>query len=180
LTYQTAWRLWRTGRLPLPATQLPTGTILVYPPEVLRVGGAALYARVSSHDQKADLERQLGRLAAFASERGLAVVRLVAAVGSGLNRHRPKLLRLLGDAQVRVVVVEHRDRLARFGAEYIEGALLASRRGLVVVDPSEMADDLARDMIEVLTSFCARRYGRRSARGRVEQAIVATRGDHPC
>ena len=74
----------------------------------------------------------------------------------------------------------HRDRLARFGAEYIEAALTASGRSVVVVDPSEMHDDLVRDMIDVMTSFCARLYGRRSARNRATKGVAAAMEDHPC
>jgi putative resolvase len=180
LSYKTAWRMWHDGRLPIPAEQLPTGTVLVHPPAQVQGGGAALYARVSSRDQQADLERQLGRLAAFASQHGMAVVRSTAEVGSGLNGRRPKLLQLLGDAQVRVLVVEHRDRLARFGAEYVEAALLASGRSVVIVDPSEMKDDLVQDMTDVMTSFCARLYGRRAARNRATKGVAAAMEDASC
>jgi putative resolvase len=70
-------------------------------------------------------------------------------------------------------VVEHRDRLARFGVEYLEAALAAQGRRLVVVEDAEVADDLVRDMVEVLTSFCARLYGRRSAKRRARLAVEA-------
>lgn len=71
--------------------------------------------------------------------------------------------------------MEHRDRLARFGVEYLEAALAAQGRRLVVVDSAEVTDDLVRDMVEVLTSFCARLYGRRSAKRRAQAALVATK-----
>jgi putative resolvase len=137
-----------------------------------------LYARVSGSDQKADLDRQVGRLATYAAEQGLTVVGVIAEVGSGLNGHRPKLLKLLADVQVQVVVVEHRDRLARFGAEYIEAALAASGRRVVVVDVTEMQDDLVQDMIDVMTSCCARLYGRRAARRRAEKGVAAAMAAH--
>ncbi len=90
-----------------------------------------------------------------------------------LNGRRPKLIGLLRDQQVQIVIVEHRDRLARFGSEYIEAALAASGRRLMVVDQAEMTDDLVQDMIDVLTSFCARLYGRRAAKNRAERAMKA-------
>lgn len=148
--------------------------ILVHPPEVGSSETAALYARVSSGDQKPDLERQLGRLTTFATSQGMAVVKSVSEVGSGLNGHRPKLMKLLADRDVQVVVVAHRDRLARFGSEYIEATLAASGRKLVVVDAGKRKDDLVQDMIDVLTSFCARLYGRRSATHRALKAVAAT------
>jgi predicted site-specific integrase-resolvase len=84
-------------------------------------------------------------------------------------------LQLLSDKTISAIVVEHRDRFARFGSEYLEAALCAAGRQLIVVDPTEMNDDLAADMIAILTSFCARLYGRRSARNRaisIERAIA--------
>lgn len=170
--YITAYRWWRDGKLPLPARQLPSGTIVVDKPRG-SADGVALYARVSSSDQREDLERQVGRLAAWATAQGLQVTGTVAEVGSGLNGSRAKLKRLLADRQVGMIVVEHRERLARFGVEYLEAALAAEGRRLVVVEQREVDDDLVRDITEVLTSMCARLYGRRSARRRAEKALEA-------
>jgi putative resolvase len=76
-----------------------------------------------------------------------------------------------------VIVVEHRDRLARFGVEHLEAALAAQGRRVVVADLGETTDDLVRDMIEVLTSMCARLYGRRGARNRAMRAVTAAKKD---
>jgi putative resolvase len=175
ISYKTAWRWVKDDAMPVPWRQLPSGTILVDAPVDERPSAVALYARVSSHDQRNDLDRQLARLSRYAAERDLHVVESVAEVGSGLNGKRRQLLRLLSDATIGAVVVEHRDRFARFGSEYLEAALAASGRRLIVVDSSEMNDDLVPDMIVVLTSFCARLYGRRSARNRaisIERALA--------
>jgi putative resolvase len=101
------------------------------------------------------------------------VVRSVSEIGSGLNGRRTKVMKLLADPAVKTIVVEHRDRLARFGSEYIEAALSAAGRKLVVVDETEMKDDLVQDMVDVLTSFCARLYGRRAAKNRAAKAMAA-------
>ncbi len=98
-------------------------------------------------------------------------MRVEAEVGSGMNGARSKARRLLADPGVQTVVVEHRDRLGRMNTELVEAALSAHGRGLVVLDPDEVDDDLVRDVTEVLTSFCARLYGRRSARNRAEKAL---------
>ena len=168
--YEAAWRMFRDGKLPVPAEQLPTGTIIVKPPKA-EPTGVAVYARVSSSDQRSDLEGQVARVVEFATRSGWPVVRIVTEVGSGLNGHRPKLMKLLADPTIGIVAVEHRDRLMRFGAEYVESALAAQGRRLVVIDAGETKDDLVQDMIEVLTSFCARLYGRHSARHRAERAV---------
>ena len=162
--------MFRDGKLPVPAEQLPTGTIIVKSPKA-EPTGVAVYARVSSSDQRSDLEGQVARVVEFATGKGWPVVRTVTGVGSGLNGHRPKLMKLLADPSVAIVAVEHRDRLMRFGAEYVESALAAQERRLVVVDVGETKDDLVQDMIEVLMSFCARLYDRRSARHRALRAM---------
>jgi putative resolvase len=135
------------------------------------------YCRVSSADQD-DLERQAGRVVTGATERGLAVDQVVAEVGSGMNGHRHKLTRLLSDPAVTILVVEHRDRLTRFGFEHLAASLAACGRRVVVLDDAETSDDLVRDVTEVLTSLCARLYGRRSAARRAAKAVaVATEDD---
>ncbi|MHB8154331.1 MAG: IS607 family transposase [Vulcanimicrobiaceae bacterium] len=175
ISYTTAWRWVKNDAMPVPWCKTPSGTILVGAAMEEKPATVALYARVSSHDQRRDLDRQLARLSHYAAENDLHVVEAVAEVGSGLNGKRHKLLRLLSDAAITAIVVEHRDRFARFGSEYFEAALAASRRRLIVVDSSEMNDDLVADMIAILTSFCARLYGRRSARNRtisIERALA--------
>ena len=160
--------------MPVPFRRLPSGTILV---DVATAGDerVVLYARVSSHDQRSDLDRQLARLTEWATDVGMQVGRVVAEVGSGLNGKRPKLARILSDPSATVIVVEHRDRLARFGTEHLDAALAAHGRRIVVVDDGETTDDLVRDTIEVLTSMCARLYGRRGARNRAMRALTAAK-----
>jgi putative resolvase len=91
------------------------------------------------------------------------------------NERRPQLARLLSDAQVTTIVVEHRDRLARFGVEHLQAALTAQGRRIVVADGSETTDELVRDMVDMLTSFCARLYGRQGARNRALRAVTAAK-----
>ena len=104
---------------------------------------------------------------------------MVSEAGSALNGKRRKFLALLRDESVSVIVVEHRDRFARFGAEYVEAALSAQGRRLLVVDASEVDDDLVRDVTEILTSLCTRLYGRRAAADRVKRAVEAVTGGAP-
>lgn len=113
----------------------------------------------------------MGRLVEWAAAQGLRVSHTVSEVGSGIDGGRPKPRRLLGDATVDSIAVEHRDRLARLGSEYIGVALSAAGRRLLVMETSELDDDLVRDMTQVLTSLCARLYGRRSARTRAQRAL---------
>jgi putative resolvase len=172
ISYRTAWNWWQQGKLPVDIEQMPSGTLIIK--ERKEVAGAVvLYARVSSSDQKNDLDAQIGRLSAFASAKGWAVSKTVSEIGSGLNGRRSKLMKLLSEPAISVIVVEHRDRLMRFGSEYVESALQATGRKLIIVDDTELKDDLVQDMREVLTSFCARLYGRKSAANKAKKAMEA-------
>jgi Predicted site-specific integrase-resolvase len=174
ITYKTAWKWFQAGTLPIRAEQRATGTIIVYPPAQQEVK-VVLYARVSSGDQKSDLDRQIARLVLFANEQKLPITQTLTEIGSGLNGRRLKMLK---DKSITMIIVEHRDRLMRLGCEYVEAALSAQDRRLIVIEQSELKEDLVRDMIEVLTSFCARLYGRRAAKNKAQKALEAMeRGD---
>jgi predicted site-specific integrase-resolvase len=107
------------------------------------------------------------------------VDRVVTEVRSALNGRCRKLLVLLGDPDVATVAVEHRDRLSRFGPEYVEAVLSAPGRRLLVMDPTQVDDDLVRDVTQILTSLCARLYGRRAAANRAARGVAAIGQDAP-
>ena len=175
---QSTWRMLNEGRLPAHLEVERIGRLWYViladgEPALLTVG----YARVSSHEQKPQLEPQANRLWAHAGQNGIKLNRVVSEVASGLNDRRPKLRRLLADPKVGYILVEHRDRLARFGVGLVQAMLEARSGGLLVIEDNgvynEVDDDLVRDMTEILTCFCARLYGRRGAANRARQAISA-------
>ena len=178
-TPKQAWIMYKNGTLPHKAEKISTRMIIVdvpadfgldQPPEVPKK--TAIYARVSSQKQKEDLEKQTNRLLRYAATNGIKIDQIVEEIASGMNGNRKKLNKLLSNPEYDIIV-EHRDRLTRFAFEAIESALIAQGRKIIVVDDSEMEDDLVRDMTEVLTSFCARMYGRRGAKNRARQALNA-------
>lgn len=169
LHYQTAYRHWKKGLLP--GRQLATGTVVIDGPAEPAANDYVIYARVSSSDQKADLPRQVARLSTLAAQRGLHVVEVIEELGSGLNGTRRKLLKALSGKSS--ILVEHRDRLARFGFDYIAASLAASGRSIMVADDSEVADDVVRDLHEVIISMCARLYGKRAAKNKAAAALAA-------
>jgi predicted site-specific integrase-resolvase len=105
------------------------------------------------------------------------VDQVVTEVGSAVNGHRRKFLTLPRDRTVTTILVEHRDRFCRFGADYLEAALEAQGRRLVVVDPAEVDDDLVHDATELLTSLRACLYRRRSAANGAKRAVVVACGE---
>jgi predicted site-specific integrase-resolvase len=170
----SAYRWFRAGMLPVPAQRVG-GLILVDEPtgKAGVCGRTAVYARVCSADQKADLDRQVARVTAWATTQPFPVDEVVTEVGSALNGHRRKFLALLCDASVGRIVVERRDRLGRLGSEHIQAALAALGRERVVVDSSEVDDDLVADITEILTSMCVRLCGKRGAANRVKRGVAA-------
>lgn len=169
ISYKTAWRWFKAGQLD--AYQTATGTVIVRDHTVsdIAAGQVALYARVSSSDQKEDVQRQMERLRTYAIARGYQVAHEVAEIASGLNEQRPKLRKLLQDRQISIIVVEHRDRLTRFGYHYIEQLLELDGRRVEVIFPGDTQNDLVDDFVRVITSMAARIYGRRNSKRRAEQ-----------
>jgi len=105
---QTAYRWFREDKMPVPARRLESGTIWVDAGPADTTGRVVLYARVSSHDQRSDLDRQVACLTSWATTNGHEVGEVVTEVRSGLNGKRPKSRRALSDPSATVVVVEHR------------------------------------------------------------------------
>ena len=117
VTYRTAFRWWQNGQIK--GYQLPSGTIVVTEqdqrsekkPEEL----VAIYTRVSSHEHRANLERQAKRLEDYCAANGYRIHKVVKEIGSGVNDNRAKFLALLEDQRITTIVVEHKDRATRFG-----------------------------------------------------------------
>jgi len=133
----------------------------------------AIYARVSSTENKTNLETQKQRLLSYCNAKGYQVSHVITEFGSGLNDKRPKLEKLLLDETITKIVVEHKDRLTRFGFNYIEKLLSRSGIELEVVNNVEgEKEDLIQDFVSVITSFSARIYGQRRSKRKTERLIA--------
>ena len=181
ISYQTALRWYHRGLMPVPVHRVGRRLVLVdcdehglpFEESTSEPTRTIIYARVSSEDQKTDLDKQIARVMTWASAKELSVDGVVTEIGSGSDGHRKKFEKLLRDGSVGTILVEHRDRFCRFGSEYIEAALSAQNRRLLVVDDKEIEDNLVQDMTDVLTSMCARLYGKKSAKHRAQKAVEA-------
>ena len=174
VTYGTALRHWNKGLIP--GKQLATGTIVVFEDdnEVVKPKNiqVATYARVSSSQNKKNLETQQSRLIDYANAKGYKTTINVKEIGSGLNEDRPKLFKLLNDKDIDIILVEHKDRLTRFGFKYIEQSMLMQGRKIEVINNVEDdKEDLIQDFVSIITSFCARIYGQRRNKRKTEKLI---------
>ena len=125
-----------------------------------------LYARVSSHEQKADLATQIGLLSLYASSQGLQY-EVLSETLSGLNFNRPKfnqLLRMIKNDEVERIIVSHKDRLMRFGYEMFESICQMHHVQIVTLDQSEqeLEKELLEDFISLINSFSEKIYGKQS------------------
>lgn len=177
VTYRTAWNWFRAGKLS--GYQTPTGTIIVTESKIgpretqPRHHKTVIYARVSAAENKSNLESQAQRLLDYCAAKGYQVSQVVKEIGSGVNDQRPKLLKLLTDDSVSRIVVEHKDRLTRFGFNYLDRLLRMQGREIEVINLADNGkEDLVQDFVAIVTSFCARLYGQRRAKRKTEKMIA--------
>ncbi len=170
-SYRRAWSLFKEGMIPN-AIRMPSGAILVEDDAPKAEQKIVVYVRVSSSENKANLEKQGERLTSYCNAKGWKVEKVVKEIGSGLNDNRKQLEKLLMDKTVTIIVVEHSDRFCRFGMNYIQKLMeMQGRRVEIVNKQSNDRDDLMQDFVSIITSFTARLYGQRRTKRRTEQLI---------
>ena len=171
VTYRTIWNWIGQGKLKTEKDE--TGhTWIIDDAGIEKTKTYAIYARVSSSENKKNLDTQVERLISFCNAKGYKVKKVVKEIGSGLNDQRPKLEKLLLDKDIDVIVVEHKDRLARFGLNYIQKLLSLENREIEVVNEMESErDDLMQDFVSVITSFCAKLYGKKRTKRMTEKLV---------
>jgi predicted site-specific integrase-resolvase len=175
--YKTAYNMYKNGMIPN-TYQLPTGTILIKEIPTPKENKVAIYSRVSSSENKNNLDKQAERLYNYCIAKGYQVDKIVKEIASGLNDQRPKLEALLLDQSITIVVVEHKDRLARFGFNYIEKMLNQQNRKIEVINLAENAEqDLMNDFVAIITSFATRLYGKRRSKRKTELLIKELQND---
>jgi len=171
VTYRTVWNWIGQGRLKTEKDD--TGhTWIIDDSGIERTKTYAVYVRVSSSENRKKLDTQAERLVSFCNARGYKVKKVVKEIGSGLNDQRPKLEKLLLDKEIDVIVVEHKDRLARFGLNYIQKLLELQGRSIEIVNEVEgEKEDLMQDFISIISTFCARLYGKKRTKKMTEKLV---------
>ena len=171
VTYRTAWNRYKAGKIDnafidnTGHVAIPIATI-----ESNSIKRVALYARVSSNEMKENLDRQLDRITNFAISNGFQINYSFKEIGSGLNDSRNKLISLLNKDGWDILIVENKDRLTRFGFNYIETLLNKMGKQILVINSNEdnTKKDLIEDLVSIIYSFSARIYGLRRAKNKKE------------
>jgi len=167
--YRAIWNRIKKGQLETQRTASGGIRIIIDENKEERV---AIYCRVSSAENKNNLEKQKERVLSYCYAKGYQIEKVVCEIGSGLNDKRKKLEKLLLDNSITIIVVEHSDRFSRFGMNYIEKLLDNNSRKIEVINKQENdRDDLMQDFVSIITSFTARLYGLRRSKRKTEQLI---------
>lgn len=165
--YQTAWQWFKDGRIKN-AYQTDTGSIFVPVETTENEDNTVVYARVSNRERKESLDSQITRCVNFANAKGFTVNKIYKEIASGMNDSRRELWKML-DSSPTNIIVENRDRLTRFGFVFLERLLLKQGCTLHVLNPGvNDTEDLLKDLTSVIYSFCARLYGKRRAKNKMD------------
>ncbi len=171
-TYRGAFNVYKRGNIPN-AYKTASGVIRIKLPESNIPkpikDHTVVYARVSSSENKSNLDTQADRVSQFCNAKGWIVNEVIKECASGLNDRRPKLIKLLKDNNATRIVVEHKDRLTRFGFGYIE--TLFSGELIVINEVKDDTTDIMQDFVSLVTSFTARLYGKRRSKRATEKLI---------
>jgi len=160
ISYLTAYRMVKSGKL-IDAEILPTGTIIINDTKMVKNDNVCIYARVSSNDRKKELNHQVNRLVEFTNSKGISVDKVYKEVASGMNDNRSQFWKMM-DSNPSTIIIENKDRLTRFGFNYIER--LSNKLGIMIIivnKDHEDEKDLIKDLVSIITSFCCRLYGLR-------------------
>lgn len=167
LSYRTAHNHYKSGKIPHEIKVLPTGSILICIDEStysFTDRDCIIYCRVSSPHKKDDLKRQAERCEEYAAKNGFKVLKVYKEVASGMNDNRRELNKILEECNNTkfTLIVENKDRLTRFGFNYLQTYFKNMDCKINVMNVSETEQqDLIKDLVSVMTSFCCRLYGLR-------------------
>ena len=187
ISYRTAWCWFKAGKVA--GFQADTGSIVVTEPTIEANSTTphprtVIYSRVSAAENSDILQGQAKRVMDHCAAKGYQIAAVVKEIGSGVNDTHPKLLKLLTGPTIGLIVVEHRDRLTRFGFNYIEQLLAMQDRKIEVIDlDGNGKEDLIQDLVSIVTSSCTPLYGQRRCKRKTERIIVELQNgeesDHP-
>jgi len=172
ITYRAAWNHFRFDKIQGAYKDEATGHIIIPSIKEINLSKVAIYARVSSNENKSNLEAQAERLKAYSTAKGYQIIHVIKEIGSGVNDNRKKLLQILSKNDWGRLIIEHKDRLTRFGFNYIHTLLEKEGKTIEIVNIAEDdKTDLIQDLVSIVYSFSARMYGLRRSKRKTEKII---------
>lgn len=184
ISKKTVYTKFKQGKIP-GYQDKETGTIFIENPEfhnnsqINQSNSVVLYARVSSSQNKDNLDTQLDRLRMYAYAKGYKIITEYKEIGSGLNDDRKKLNEIMNKNDFSTIIIEHKDRLTRFGFNYLEKYFNNKNQKIEVINEStNTQDDLMEDFVSIITSFCARLYGKKLSQRKIEKIFNELTDQH--
>lgn len=168
--YRTAYNWFNKGIIPN-AKQLSTGTILVSEAQELYPIDSRIvtYSRVSNHGRKKELDYQVDRINQYCIAKGYSITKEYKEIASGMNDNRPQFWKMI-DNEPTLIIIENKDRLTRFGFNYIERLLDKQNCKIEVIHQDHEDEvDLVKDLVSIITSFCCRLYGIRRGQNKSQK-----------
>jgi len=162
ISYITAYRWAKSGKIP-GCKIMDSGTILVKDTDdsINIKNNIFIYARVSSNKRRNELDYQVNRIMKFANSNGFNIDKVFKEVASGMNDNRTQFWKMM-DSNPSVIIIENKDRLTRFGFNYIERLSEKLNTKIIVMNENQTDEqDLMKDLVSIITSFCCRLYGLR-------------------
>lgn len=170
ICYQTAFNWFKAGKLEN-AIQLDTGSIFIEEDLKNIQERIVIYARVSNQNRKKEIQYQIDRIQQYCNAKGYCVQQIYKEIASGMNDNRKELWKMI-ESNPSLIVIENKDRLTRFGYRYLENLLNKLGTHIEVLNPNDNDEqDLIKDMISIITSFCCRLYGLRRAKNKRNKII---------
>ncbi len=172
LSYRIVWQRYKDGLIPNAFADEKGSIFVVDDDDANKSHNVVCYARVSTYEQKKDLDAQIERLNNFCINNGYVVSKNYKEIASGLNDDRPILNNILKDKTVTHIIVEHKDRLTRFGFAYLQTLLERIGVKIIVANLTEQKEEnIIEDFVSTITSYCARIYGKRHSVRKTQQII---------
>lgn len=171
ISYRTAFFWIKDGKFPCKVEKTVTGRYIVVDDDNQNDNNdtTIIYARVSNHSRKNELNYQVKRIEEFCNAKGFSVSYIYKEIASGMNDNRKELWKAIDKKPTRIVV-ENKDRLTRFGFNYLEKLLKLQGTEIIVInEANEDKKDLIKDLCSIIYSFCARLYGMRRAANKANQ-----------
>lgn len=175
VTYRTAFNHFHKGLIS-GAYQLPSGTIVI--PDnakqttIKNTEYIVTYARVSSSENKNNLLSQSKRLTDYCNAKGWTTQENITEIGSGINDNRTKLLKIFKDKKATKIIVEHKDRLTRFGFNFIKELCDSMNCEIIILNETNgEKEDIIQDFVSIITNFCAKIYGQKRSKRNTEKLI---------
>lgn len=160
ISYQTAYRMAKSGKID-GVEIFSTGTIIVNDVDKIKDINVVVYARVSSQSRRKEMDYQVNRILDFSNSRGYKINKIFKEVASGMNDNRTQFWKMM-DSNPTKIIIENKDRLTRFGYNYIERLGKKLNIEIIIMNPViDDQEDLMKDLVSVITSFCCRLYGLR-------------------